>query len=294
MLVSCKCLTTRVFLPALVLVALVGCGGRVIRPASAILREVQNDTYSDRDWAIVLRDNVRYGLVDYDTLRVNNNPLMRYCALISIMGPVRTPEQFSGRSQATAYYINAYNALVLRAVLTQPPDIPTMYDLSLPQLEYDYKFPLDGELMTLAQIECKILQSSNNDVRALLATSRAAMGTPRLPNEPIRAETLDRQLAEAAAEALDLPEILHIDHSTLGIQVWQLILQRQNDFLEYWKSQRRVRTALLFQVLHGICSPAKRRALQSAVGYTFRVNAFDRALNRWERRSGRPGRSGVP
>ena len=287
MLFTHKWLAARIFLIAAILVAGTGCGDRVIRPDATIVREVQSDGYSDRDWAIVLRDNVRYGLVDYDTLRNNNTPLMRYCALISVKGPTKTPDQFTGRAQATAYYINVYNALVLRAVLNQPPNTPTMYDYSLPQLEHDYQFPLDGGLVTLAQVEDNILKSSDGDVRGLLATSRAAMGTPHLGNEPIRPETLDRQLAEAAGSALDLPEILRIDHSTRTIQVWQVILRRQNEFLEYWKSERRVRTAFMFNVLLELTSPTKRRALQSAVGYTFRQTAFDRALNRWERRGDR-------
>ncbi len=265
-----------------------GCAENMLRPDASLLQEVQNQRYSDQDWAAVLRDNVRYGLVDYDTLRAKPESLLRYCALISVTGPGRTPEDFPGRSYETAYYINAYNALALRAVLAQPVDVPTMYDFSLPQLEYDYHFPLDGQDVTLARVEDLLLKASDGDVRTLLATSRAAMGTPRLPSEPIRPATLDRQLAEAASGALDLPEILWIDHSTRTILVWQLILDRQKEFVDYWKTQRRVRTAYLFNVLLEMASPQKRRALQSAVGYSFRENAFDRSLNKWERKTDRP------
>jgi hypothetical protein len=285
MRVPCKPLVL-VSVAATVLVA--GCGMSSLAPDVRTVREVQGQPYSDQDWAAVLRDHVRYGLVDYDTLRAHPESLLRYCAIISVIGPTRTPDQFPSKSHATAYYINAYNALVLRAVLSRPADVPTMYDYALPQLEFDYHFTLDGLSVTLAEIEASMLRSSNGDVRTLLATSRASMGTPRLPSEPIRAETLERQLAQAASEALDLPEVLSVDHSTRTIQVWQLILRRRNDFIEYWKTQRRVRTAYLFNVLLEMASPQKRRALQSAVGYEFREIAFDRTLNRWERRADRP------
>jgi hypothetical protein len=264
-----------------------GCADKVIRPDGALVQELRDQPYSDRDWAITLRDHVRYGLVDYDTLRAVPDPLLRYCALISITGPERTPDEFPGRSQVSAYYVNAYNALVLRAVLSQPADIPTLYDYSLPRLESEYKFALDGATVTLMDVERKMLEASDGDVRTLLATSRAAMSTPRLPSEPIRAETLDRQLAAAAADALDLPEILHIDHSSRNILVWQEILSHQNDFVEYWKNQRRLRTVYLWNVLLELSSPQQRRALQSAVGYKARPVAFDRSLNRWERKSDR-------
>ncbi len=267
---------------------LCGCASNTIQPEGALLREVQGQPYSDQDWATVLRDHVRYGLVDYDTLRATPHSLMRYCALISVTGPNRTPQQFTGKSDTTAYYINAYNALVLRAVLSRSSDVPTMYDYSMPQLEFDYRFPLDGVVVTLSAVEDQLMAASQGDVRTLLATSRAAMGTPRLSSEPIRGETLERQLGQAAAEALDLPEVLYVDHGTRSIQVWQLILRRQNDFIEYWKAQRRVRMAYLFNVLLEMSSPQKRRALQSAVGYSFREMAFDRSLNQWQRRADRP------
>jgi len=265
-----------------------GCPDQTIGPDPSLVHQMRGQSYTDRDWAVVLRDHVRYGLVDYDTLRAKPEALYRYAALISVTGPESTPEQFPGRAQATAYYVNAYNALVLLAVLSQPPNIPTMEDISLPHLEEDYRFVLDGSTVTLNQVERKMLAASGGDVRTLLATSRAAMGTPRLPGEPIRAETLDRQLAAAAADALDLPEILRIDHGTRSILVWQEILRRQNDFIEYWKTQRRVRTVYLFNVLLELASPQQRRALQTAVGYTFRPIAFDRSLNRWERKADRP------
>lgn len=268
--------------------AVLGCSDQAIRPDPAVIQELSGQAYSDRDWAVTLRDHVRYGLVDYETLRANPDPLMRYVALISITGPDRTPEQFPTRADQTAYYLNAYNALVLRGVLSRPAGQPTMYDLTLPRLEHDYKFVVDGKPMTLAQIERKMLDVSEGDVRTLLATSRAAMGTPRLASEPFRAETLDRQLTTAAADALDLPEVLRIDHSTRSILVWQEIMRRQNAFVEYWKAQRRVRTVYLFNVLLELASPQQRRALQSAVGYPIRPVAFNRALNRWERRADRP------
>lgn len=280
------CLGTAALVSALGLLA--GCTEQTIQPDLRFVVEVQNQAYSDQDWAVVLRDHVRYGLVDYETLRAAPEPLYRYCALLSLTGPTRTPDQFPGNSHATAYYINAYNALVLRAVLTHDSGLPTMYDYALPQLEYDFRFPLDGGAATLAELERRMLESSGGDVRTLLATSRAAMGTPRLSSEPFRPETLERQLAQAASEALDLPEILSVDHSTRTIAVWQVILRHKEQFVAYWKHQRRVRTTYLFNVLLEMASPQKRRMLQSAVGYGFREIAFDRSLNRWERRSDRP------
>jgi len=264
-----------------------GCAEMVIVPNTALLPATRPYLYADQDWAYVLRGHVKDGLVNYDTLSRDREPLERYYALLGVTGPTRTAEQFPSRAEATAYWINAYNALVLCAVMDRYP-VATMYDLSLPRLTYEYKFIVDGRARTLAEIEEEILKVSGGDVRALLATSRAALGTPGLGRWPIRAQTLDRRLTEEAAHALDNPDILRIDHSSDSILVWQLIIRRQREFEEFWRRRRRVRRAYLFNVLLELASPERRRALQGAVGYNIRQIPFDRTLNRWSPREQLP------
>jgi len=267
-----------------------GCAEVVIQPNPALVPQGKSAVYTDADWAMVLQNHVREGLVDYDALAQHRENLDRYYALISVTGPSRTPATFRSRPARTAYWINAYNALVLAAVLERYP-VVTMYDLSLPVLEYQYKFIADGQVLNLTSIEDRILDESANDVRALFALSGAALGTPELASEPIRPETLERQLARAAARALDNPHLCQIDHADRSILVWQKIIRRREDFLSSWRLRRRVRTAYLFNVLCDMATAERRRGLQSAVGYQFREIPFDRKLNRY---SSRPLRQTVP
>lgn len=251
-----------------------------VNPDVRLLGQDRAYTYSDQDWATVLSRYVHDGLVDYAGLAADREPLDRYYALLGMTGPTQTPDQFPSSAHATAYWINAYNALVLLVVLPRYP-IETMYDLSLPRLESDFTFRVDGRVYCLAEIEDKILEASDGDVRTLFATSRAALGTPRLASEPMRATMLERQLVEAAADALNNPKILRIDHAGRQILVWQAILRRKNEFLNYWRTRRRTESADLLSVLMDMADTRRRRALQSAVGYTFQTMPFDRALNYW-------------
>lgn len=278
-----RCRRTTVWLwgalAACATVASTGCGKPVIQARPGVLAQAPPYLYTDQDWALVLRDYVHNGLVDYDALSRNRDPLERYYALLGVTGPTRTPDQFPSSNHITAYWIDAYNALVLLAVLQRYP-VETMYDLSLPRPETEYAFQVDGRVMNLAAIEEEMLKASGGDARVLLATSRAAMGTPRLPGEPMRSASLERQLSTAAADALGNSRLLRIDHSTRSIFVWQLILTREKDFVDYWRSRRRAQTGYLFNVLLDLASPERRRSLQSAVGYMFRPMPFDRALNK--------------
>lgn len=260
----------------ILLAVLAGCEQPDFRPETALLERPYR--YSDRDLARVLQGNVRNGLVDYDAMAAHPEDLDRYYALISVTGPVSTPDQFPTRASETAYWVNAYNAMVLKAVLSRYP-IHSLYDLTLPRLETEYTYRVDGRIRTLADVETDMLATSGNDVRVLFAASRAAMGGPPLLTEPLRADSLDRQLAAAAARALDDPRIMRIDPATHSIYVWQLVLRRQADFEHYWRSRRRASTGRLLDALADMASPRRRSALQAAVGYTFRSMPFDRTLN---------------
>lgn len=261
-----------------------GCVESSLRPQPGLLSEQERSVYSDRDWSILLERFVQNGRVDYDALSRQRDLLNRYYALLSVTGPGSTPEQFPNPASITAYWINAYNALMLVAVMHQYP-VTTVYDVALPRLEHDFTFQVDRRSMTLAQIEREIMEHSKGDVRALFALHRAALGGPPLPDEPMRGETLERQLAAAAAAALDTPEVIRIDHTRRLVLVAQVVFSRQDDFIAYWERRHRSQTAYVFNVLLDLASPERRRTLQSAVGYTIREMPFDRRLNRLMARS---------
>ncbi|MEP0843169.1 MAG: hypothetical protein HRF43_10735, partial [Phycisphaerae bacterium] len=168
-----------------------------------------------------------------------------------------------------------------------------IYDRSIARIE-EATFSVDGRVYTLPQIEARMLEAGSGDVRALFATSRGALGTPRLAAEPVRPGTLERQLATAAVDALNNPRLLRIDHAGRRILVWQVMLTRKEDFLNYLRTRRRVANPELFSVLLDLASPERRRALQSAVGYTFHVVPFDRAVNNWSAGTVSPDRPIAP
>lgn len=256
----------------------IGCGRPYIHPNPALLAGEQPVQYDDADYALLLTRHVRAGLVDYRGLKDDRLLLERYYARVSQVGPDSTPAQFVTRAQRTAYWINVYNALVLRAVVQRYP-VKTMYDLNLPRLESEYTFMVDGREYTLWQIEEQMLTDSDTDVRTLFATCRAAVGTPRLADVPYRPSALERQLDEAVVRSMENPHLLHIDHGRQAILVWQQVLRRQADFIEYWRKRHRGSTIYIYNVLCALAGPARQRALESAVGYDIREISFDRRLN---------------
>jgi hypothetical protein len=276
-LMRCNLFGTLVFAVGLAWLT-TGCTGpNAIGPDTRLLGGPGPYAYSDQDWASVLRDYTRDGLVNYSGLAAHREPLERYYALLGVTGPSRTPDQFPSMADGAAYWINAYNAAVLLFVLEHFP-AETIYDEVVPKIELA-SFRVDGRAYTLPQMESRILQITDGDVRALFATSRGALGTPRLPDEPLRAATLEAQIVKAAVDALNNPWILRIDEPGQQILVWQAVLAHRDDFERYYVTRRRAASVSLLGVLMDLASSPRRRELERAAAYPLRTMPFGGQLN---------------
>lgn len=209
---------------------LVGCGPTLIRPDPAMRRTDYPDRFDVRDFAVVVRENVRGNLVDYRHLAAHPAALERFLAYISEVGPLSKPNQFRTPQERTAYWINVYNAVALRFVLKQYPT-DTVYPLVGPSFEYDFAFPVDGRDMTLHDIEVRALRDSREDMRVLFALCSAAVGSPPLENQPFYGADLSRRLALTARNAMSNPHIVRRDDETQSLLVWWPMLARRDEFI---------------------------------------------------------------
>ncbi len=241
--------------------------------------------FDDRDWAAVLRENVKDGLVDYRHLQEHPEPLDRFLATLAIVGPERTPNLFPSRSARLAYYLNVYNAGVLRAVLHA--EIPaTMHDVRRRSLERGYRLLIDGRPRTLADLRRLARTESLGDARVEFGLCDAAQGSPPLRQQPFRQAILEDQLRQVAREAMDNPQMVSIDHQQERLQVSVAIQQREKEFLDFYRRQTGVSSPTLSNVLLHMAGRMRREWLATAAGYERGVIPFDRSLNRWP-----PGRS---
>ena len=108
-----------------------------------------------------------------------------------------------------AFWINAYNALVLRTVDRQlsdsrqaPRSIPPTASARFPARSSRRTHRVAGRAVTLDAIEKEIL-TPLGDARVFLALGRGAVGGGRLRSEAFDAARLEEQLNAVAAESLD-------------------------------------------------------------------------------------------
>lgn len=268
-------------------VAIVGCGhpkADLFDPQAAHPTQAPA-AYDDRLWANVLRTCVRDALVDYETLKRDESQLDEYLNQVAFVGPVTTPSFFSDPSARLAYLINCYNACVLKAVLAA--DIPsTMHDVAMRDMDYDYRFRIDGKIVNLAQIREMAVEESKGNARFHFALCSGAKGSPPLSDQPYRANGLGDRLKDLAMRSIDDPRMVIVDHEGQQLLVALDIWSNSEAFYALFRNETRNTTATMLNCLMHLAGPQRRQFLARASGYRMTLLPFDRALNAWSPRSG--------
>jgi hypothetical protein len=117
-----------------------------------------------------------------------------------IEGLTTIPLARFGRNEQLAYWLNLYNALVIRLVLEHYP-IESILDITGPDGRGPFGQPLvevDGHWRSLDAIRDDILMAGWGDPRIPFGLSCGAIGCPDLQPEPFVGWRVDSQLNEAA------------------------------------------------------------------------------------------------
>ena len=178
----------------------------------------------------ILDTYVRDGMVYYRALKVERS---RFDAVVSQMGS--TAVDSLSREEKIAFWLNAYNALVLKTVIDHYPiqGLAKMYPpRSIRQIPGAFdKTPhrVAGRTLTLDQIEQAVL-AEFHDPRVYLALGRGAIGGGRLRSEAFAAPTLEAQLAEVASECVSRSQCVQIDRVDNKMAVTPIFSWREKDF----------------------------------------------------------------
>lgn len=243
-------------------------------PTSAEL--IDMPSYSDAGFRGLVRKYTRAGgeAVDYDAWHADPEDraaLDDYIALIAAVSPENAPDQFTDRAAERSYWINAYNALVLQAVLELWPldsvrDVTVSFSSRLipgKGFFYDRKVTVGGRETNLYDLEKQVLRSQK-DPRLHFALNCASESCPVL--RPW--EWTDAQLDEAAREFVNTPENVTVEDGALYVS-------------KIFKWYRRDFPDDLHEYLAGYAEPGLAAALRSARddGLPLRYRDYDWSLN---------------
>jgi Protein of unknown function, DUF547 len=210
---------------AIVIVLLVAC---VAVPST---RGRQTDGAPLGNFEQVLELYVRDGYVYYRALKAERARLDAYVASLA-----NVSLESSSREEQIAFWLNTYNALVLRTVIDHFPVVvrttayPQRSIRQIPGAFERTQHRAAGRMVTLDQIEQTIL-TGFQDPRLFLALGRGAVGSGRLRNEVFSAGALERQLSEVAAECINRAQCLEIDRGGNQMSISSIFSWRADSFV---------------------------------------------------------------
>jgi hypothetical protein len=138
------------------------------------------------------------GLVDYDGLAQDAEPLERFVDALARTSPDSAAGLFPGREDRLAYWINAYNALMLRRVVRAWPVASVREIKPLYGVFWMEHHVLGGRRLTLRGLENGVIRERFDEPRIHFAINCASAGCPALRNAAWRPESLEEDLEAAA------------------------------------------------------------------------------------------------
>ncbi|MDG2306471.1 MAG: DUF547 domain-containing protein [Candidatus Binatia bacterium] len=169
------------------------------------------------------------GKVDYEALAERRDMLAGVVGQLAAASPDSHPVRFEGEGAALAYWINAYNALVLDAVMDEYP-IRSVFKTRDGQFFQRERHVAGGTPISLDDIEHRILRGRFTEPRIHFAINCASGGCPPMRPKAYEPGELDKTLADATRHFLASEWNCRIDRDAGKIFVSRLFKMYAEDF----------------------------------------------------------------
>jgi hypothetical protein len=220
------------------LIILVGLSGPF--EASAALRQFD---YSD--YGVVLKSYVDdRGLVNYKALKANRQGLDKFAASLAQLDP-QVYDAWNEKEKI-AFWINAYNALTLLAIINHYPikasllgslRFPKNSIRQIPGVWDKLQFTVMGRKITLDGIEHEILRAKFNEPRIHMALVCAALGCVVLRDEPYTRDRLDEQLNDQTIRLIKDSRKFRIDREKPRVYLSPIFKWFGGDFVKTYGTE---------------------------------------------------------
>ena len=174
------------------------------------------------------------GYVNYAALKAKRQDLDTFITLISKTSPESHPALFQTPESCLAYWINAYNAWILRIVVDHYP-VKKITDIGwIPYSVFFFRYiRLGGKKMSLRHLENEIIYKGFSDPRIHFAINCASLGCPQLPREIFHPERLNEQLNQMARKYNNDDRYVRLESGTNQLVLSKIYDWYEKDFLSW-------------------------------------------------------------
>lgn len=282
--------------------AALGCGAPVTRyPRPTVpTAAVEHQTLA----SLLYRYVMPSGGVDYDAWKADRadvEALDGYLGRLAAASPENRPQLFATRASELAYWINLYNAVVLREVLRRWP-LESVRDVK-PTLTarvirgkgffYDLRFEVGGRVLNLLDLENEIIRGRYDDARIHFAINCASGSCPVIQRDSFEPGELDDRLELATVAFVNDRRNVEVDVDGKRIRLSKLFDTFEKDFVAHVRAGRPGSRLGVLDFIAGYARGSLVTELADARRRGFRVayRTYDWSINsqrRFEPRSASP------
>lgn len=157
---------------------------------------------------------INHGLVNYTALQAAPTELNAVVDMIK-----KTELKTLNDQEFVAFVINAYNMLVIYNVVNSYPLESVIKENGFFS---DKSFSIGKVVLSLDDLEKKILFGKSKDSRLHFALSCAAVGCPPLSKTVYMPQTINEQLDEQATISINDPDFIRVDRTKKEVQLSQI------------------------------------------------------------------------
>ena len=170
-----------------------------------------------------LSANVKGGKVNYKGINTDKTDLD---ALVTYIG---SKQKFSSPSDEKAFYLNAYNILVIKGIINNyptkgPMEITGFFDKKL--------YLINGANLTLNNIENDVVRKKFNDARIHFAMVCGAKSCPPIQPYAFMPEKLDAQLELVTKQSIQNSSFTKVDFKNNKASLSMLFNWYKHDFIK--------------------------------------------------------------
>jgi hypothetical protein len=213
------------------------------------------------------------GKVDYQVLARHRAVLTDFVGQLGTASPDTTPERFPTPEHALAYWINAYNAFVLAAVMEEYP-VRSVWKVHDGQFFVRARHCAGGVLLSLNDIEHRILRGRFREPRVHFALNCASNGCPPMRPQAYAPEAIRETLHAATRQFLASEWNCRIDRHQKKIFVSRLFRMYAEDFAGEAHTTAEYRRGVLRFIAEHTGEP-----FEAIAEYAVVYNIYDWGLN---------------
>ena len=188
----------------------------------------------------LLQKVVKGNNVDYSQLLGDKDILVGITTIMSEISPNSHPEKFMTRNEQLAYWINAYNAFILKIVMENYP-VESIKDINFIGFTiWLHKNLIGGEEISFKSLEDDIIREKYQDPRIHFAINCASFSCPPLKNNAYIPEILDKQLDESTRSFINDNNNFRIDSEQGIVYLSSIFDWYDDDFFDWLKNNKNI------------------------------------------------------